>query len=404
MKPVRRPYRAVLALALAAALLLPTALPALGVTQSEIDALEQEQIEAKARQAEISAKLEAIGDDKEQAMARKALLDQELAAMDRELESIAEQLAYYDGAIAQKEAEHAQAQAREQAQYELFCARVRAMEEDGDVSYWSILFGARDFSDLLDRAMIVGDVMEYDNAVMDRLTAAREELERIRAGLEEQRAAQAAKKAEQEAARQAQAAKVAEARSVLSALSSQEAAAKKLLEQEQADAAKIAAEIAQKQKELEEERRRNNVVLDPGTGYHWPLPGNYRLTSRYGYRTHPITGVANSFHTGLDIAAPKGTSIEAARGGQVLTSGYNGSYGNYVVIDHDGGDSTLYAHMNARSCSEGDIVKQGDVIGYVGMTGSANGYHLHLEIRVGGSRIDPISAYGGLPFTYASSY
>ena len=199
MKPARRPYRAVLALALAAALLLPTALPALGVTQSEIDALEQEQAEAKARQAEISAKLEAIGDDKEQAMERKALLDQELAAMDRELESIAEQLAYYDGAIAQKEAEHAQAQAREQAQYELFCARVRAMEEDGDVSYWSILFGARDFSDLLDRAMIVGDVMEYDNAVMDRLTAAREELERIRAGLEEQRAAQAAKKAEQEA-------------------------------------------------------------------------------------------------------------------------------------------------------------------------------------------------------------
>ena len=103
---------------------------------------------------------------------------------------------------------------------------------------------------------------------------------------------------------------------------------------------------------------------------------------------------------GLDIAAPKGTSIEAARGGQVLTSGYNGSYGNYVVIDHGGGDSTLYAHMNARSCSEGDIVKQGDVIGYVGTTGRSTGNHLHLEVRVNYQRVDPQKMYPNIKFTY----
>ena len=130
-------------------------------------------------------------------------------------------------------------------------------------------------------------------------------------------------------------------------------------------AAEIQAEIARKQKQLEEERRQNNVTIDSETNYLWPLPGYYRLTSLFGYRIHPITGKAHS-HTGIDIPAPGGTPIQACKSGQVVTSAYHYSYGNYVVIDHGNGNSTLYAHMSSRAVSEGQMVSQGQTIGYVG--------------------------------------
>ena len=135
------------------------------------------------------------------------------------------------------------------------------------------------------------------------------------------------------------------------------------------------------------------------------MQGCYTLTSAYGYRTHPVTGQPYKLHNGLDIAAPKNTPIHAVRGGIVSISAYDSSYGNYVVVSHGNGDSSLYAHMNTRAVSAGDTVEQNQVIGYVGTTGSSTGYHLHLEIRIGGSRVDPHDIYvGSVSFTYASTY
>ena len=399
----RRVFFGALAAVLALLLLLPMVTMALGsagaVTQSEIDALKAEQAESRLRQQELKEQLEDAEADQMAAQQKRQLLQAQLDAINDELDSIDAQLAYYDQEIAQKEAERIQAEADEQAQYELFCQRVRAMEEEGTVSYWSILFNAEDFSDLLDRLADVDAVMDYDNQVMEELTAIREENVRLKTQLEEARADEQEARDQQAAKQAEQQAKVAEAQKLLDEINADVAEVNRQLDDEIAGAEEIQAEIARKQKQLEEQRRQNNITIDSETNYMWPLPGYYRLTSLFGYRIHPITGKAHS-HTGIDIPAPGNTPILACKSGQVVTSAYHYSYGNYVVIDHGNGNSTLYAHMSSRAVSEGQMVTQGQTIGYVGTTGSSTGNHLHLEVRDNYTRVDPESKFPGLSLTH----
>ena len=368
------------------------------VTQSEIDALKKEQQESQAKQEELKDQLAEAEAEQAAAQQKRQLLTQQLNAINAEIDNINAQISYYDGEIAQKEEERKEAEAREAEQYELFCQRVRMMEEQGTVSYWSILFNAEDFSDLLDRIADVDAVMAYDNEVMDQLIATREELERLQADLESARAEEQAAKEQQEAKKAEQQAKVAEAQALVDQINADVAEVNRQLDEESAAASEIQAEIAKKQKQLEEERKQNNIVISSETGYLWPLPGYYRLSSQFGYRIHPITGVAHS-HTGIDIPASGGTPILAAKSGQVVTSAYHYSYGNYVVIDHGNGNSTLYAHMSSRAVSEGQMVTQGQVIGYVGTTGSSTGNHLHFEVRDNYTRVDPESKFPSLNLT-----
>ncbi len=368
------------------------------VTQGEIDALKKQQQASQAKQQQLKDQLAEVKEDQVAAQQKRQILTQQLNAINAEIANIDAQIAWYDGEISKKEAERVEAEAREAEQYELFCRRVRAMEEEGSVSYWSILFNADSFSDLLDRIADVDSVMDYDNAVMDELIATREELERLQAELESARAEEQAARDQQEVKKKEQQAKVAEAQKLLDQINADVAEVNRQLDAEEAGAAEIQAQIAKKQKQLEEERRKNNITISSESGYLWPLPGYYRLTSQFGYRIHPITGKAHS-HTGIDVPAPGGTPILAAKSGQVVTSAKHYSYGNYVVIDHGNGNSTLYAHMRSRAVSEGQMVKQGQVIGYVGTTGSSTGNHLHLEVRDNYTRVDPESKYRSLNLT-----
>ena len=392
-----------LAAVLALLLLLPMVTMILGgagaVTQSEIDALKKEQAASQARQDELEEQLADVEADQAEAQQRRQLLQAQLDAINNEIENIDKQIAYYDAEIAQKEEEQAEAEANEEAQYELFCQRVRAMEEEGTVSYWSILFNSESFSELLDRLADIDAVMDYDNQVMDELIAIREEIIALRTQLETSRAEEQAARDQQAAKQAEQQAKVAEAQELLDQINADVAEVNRQLDAESEAAAEIQAEIAQKQKQLEEQRRQNNITIDSETSYLWPLPGYYRLSSLFGYRIHPITGEAHS-HTGIDIPAPGNTPILACKSGQVVTSAYHYSYGNYVVIDHGNGNSTLYAHMSSRAVSEGDMVTQGQTIGYVGTTGSSTGNHLHLEVRDNYTRVDPESKFPSLSLTH----
>ena len=392
-----------LAAVLALLLLLPMVTMILGgagaVTQSEIDALKAEQAASQARQDELEEQLADVEADQAEAQQRRQLLQAQLDAINNEIENIDKQIAYYDQEIAQKEAEQAEAEANEEAQYELFCQRVRAMEEEGTVSYWSILFNSESFSEMLDRLADIDAVMAYDNQVMDELIAIREEIIALRTQLETSRAEEQAARDQQAAKQAEQQAKVAEAQELLDQINADVAEVNRQLDAESEAAAEIQAEIAQKQKQLEEQRRQNNITIDSETSYLWPLPGYYRLSSLFGYRIHPITGEAHS-HTGIDIPAPGNTPILACKSGQVVTSAYHYSYGNYVVIDHGNGNSTLYAHMSSRAVSEGDMVTQGQTIGYVGTTGSSTGNHLHLEVRDNYTRVDPESKFPSLSLTH----
>ena len=386
-------------LALAAAVavsLLPetVVVPASAVTQAEIDAMKEEANSLKQQQEEIQDQLDSLAADRENAMARKTLLEQQINATRAEINTIAAQIAKYDELIAQKQEELSQAEAEEQAQYELFCERVRYMEEQGEVSYWSILFSSKDFADLLDNAMMVEEIMDYDNQVMDQLIALREQIEQDKAELETARQEQQDAKAEQEAAQANLQAQESEVDALLSQISNQEDELEAREAQLRAASDAATAEIAAAERELAAQIA--NVPSE--SGFLWPLPGRYNLSSLFGSRKHPITGKANN-HTGIDIPASSGTSILAAKSGVVTTSTYNNSYGNYVVVSHSDGTSTLYAHMVRRNCSKGDTVSQGQVIGYVGTTGSSTGNHLHFEVRVNGSRVDPINYFTDLPLT-----
>jgi len=121
-----------------------------------------------------------------------------------------------------------------------------------------------------------------------------------------------------------------------------------------------------------------------------PISGAYRLTSPYGYRADPFTGV-RSFHTGIDLAIATGTPILASMDGKIATAGWNNVYGNYVIITHDNGYQTLYAHMQKYIVATGQKVNQGATIGYVGSTGYSTGPHLHFSVYKNSKLIDPMT-------------
>ncbi len=120
----------------------------------------------------------------------------------------------------------------------------------------------------------------------------------------------------------------------------------------------------------------------------YPIKG--RLTSRFGYRSDPFTG-ARTFHTGIDLAAPTGTSIKAVLDGKVATTGFSTVFGNYVIITHDNGYQSLYGHMSVVGVKRGQYVSQGAIIGKVGSTGYSTGPHVHLSMYKNGKMVDPLS-------------
>ena len=311
-------------------------LPASAVTQAEINQMKEDAAALKKQRAELQKQLKAIQADKSKALDQKALLEQQINATQAEINNIAAQITQYDQLIAQKETELAATEEKERAQYELFCKRVREMEEQGEVSYWSILFSSDDFSDLLDNAMMVEEIMDYDNQVMNELIAIREQIEADKTALETARQEQKDAKAEQEAAKAELKSQQAQVDALIAEISGQESQVKAAEAKLQAAANAADAEIRAAEKELASQIA--NVPSE--SGFLWPLPGRYNLSSLYGSRKHPVTGKANN-HTGIDVPAPSGTPIQACKSGVVTTSTYNNSYGNYVVVSHSDGTSTL---------------------------------------------------------------
>ena len=411
-KKPRKDWRRVVVAALAAFLALMMLLPMFTMVLEAAQAadtseLEQQIREYQKQQADLAAQikdldrqLKSIAGDKAQALEQKRLLDRQISAKIQEIQSTESIIAQYDALIADEQAKLEDTQAKEEIQYELFCKRVRAMEEAGTVSYWSILFDSADFADLLDRATFVSEIMEADNKIMDDLAALRKSIEAQKAELETSRADQQTQRDALVAQKKELDAKEADAAALVQKIQSQESEYQSSRDALKREEEEVEAQIIKKQKEIQAKIAAGQISFDPGTGWQWPVPGRYKITSTFGPRIHPITGLPGN-HTGTDVAAPKGTAILAARGGVVTISTYNNSYGNYVVVQHDNGIATLYAHMSSRAVSEGQIVTQGQTLGYVGSTGSSTGNHLHLEFRVNGKRQDALNYYPNLSFTYS---
>ena len=386
--------------ALALALLMPVLLApgAQAVTKAEIDALKKNSSSLSQQKAALQKQLKSIAADKNKAMNQKQNLEQQINVIQSEISNINAQIGKYDELIAQKQQELEENEAEEAKLYDLFCQRVRSMEEDGNVNYWAILFNATSFQDLLDRLTMVDEIMEYDNAVMNDLMAKQEQIKLDKQELEEARAAQQEARNKQVAARQELKERENDVDAVIKQINADQANVQASVRELEARAKAMDAEIARKEKELADQLAKSGTKITSENGYLWPLSGYTNLSSLFAGRIDPFTG-KKATHTGIDVPAPKGTKVLAAKSGVVITSAYNaGGYGNYVVVSHGNGNTTLYAHLSSRSVKEGDTVKQGQTVGLVGTTGRSTGNHLHYEIRVNNVRIDPVTKYKGLTY------
>lgn len=372
--------------------------------QDQIDALEQQKIELQSRQASIQTNINDLMAQQADVIEQKAAMDEKNELARQEIELINEQIDVYTDLIEQKARELEKAEAAEQAQYDLYCKRVRAMEEEGSYTYLDILFQCRSLSDVLSAIDMIGEIMDADKRLFEEYKTARENTELVKAEYEgtlqqlgEKQETLEAEKAELEA-------QIAAAVEVINQLENDIEAAKaeyaKAAAAEAAAQASINAIIAQMQAEEEAARQEaaENNQQYTGTGstatgtYIWPCPSSTYVTSAFGMREHPLFGDERP-HSGIDIAGSAGSEVLAADSGTVAVATYSSSYGNYVTIYHSNGDYTLYAHMSSLAVTAGQNVTQGDVIGYVGSTGWANGPHLHFEIRVNGSTVDPLSYF-----------
>ena len=363
------------------------------VTQAEIDALKGSAGKLAEQKKDIQAQLKAVQADKSSALKKKELLEDQIDLIRQEIANINEQIAMYDQLIAEKTVELEQAEADEKAQFDLFCRRMRHMEEQGETSYWSILFTSGDFSELLDNYMMIEEIIQYDNQVIDSLVALQEKVANDRTVLEGAQAEQEEAKAQQMAAQDELKAQEDEVDKLIAEISAQE----DLLEEMEEELNKAARALDAQIKAQEREYAAQVANVPSESGYLWPLPGGYNtISSLAGGRIHPVTGKPGN-HAGIDIPAPSGTNIYAAKSGVVIHAakgtGSSWSYGNYVIVSHSDGTSTLYAHMSRIGCKEGQTVKQGDVVGYVGTTGRSTGNHLHFEVRSGSTRKDPVNYF-----------
>ena len=380
----------------------------------------------RAKQAEIqkqSDELEkSIAENKDQTktlVGQKAEIDQEMEMSRQKIENLNEQIQQLNLLIAEKQTELEASVAKEEALQKQYKARLRSMEETGSVSYWSILFRASSFSDLLDRVDMIREIAESDQLMLKQLSAATQAVETERADLEQQKqdlqqteTDLAAEQAELETKRAKADTLITQMQVEYASLSDEflaaeadEAAVREQIKKTETDyfnalakeqaAAAAAAAAANKPSSGSNNSSASSSGGASSGGFAFPLAYSTGVTCAYGPRVHPING-NKSFHYGVDLAAGMNTEIYATKSGTVTGATYGEANGYYVTINHGDGYSSIYAHMTNYVVSVGDSVKQGQLIGYVGTTGWSTGPHLHFEILYNGSNVNPMN-YISLP-------
>jgi murein DD-endopeptidase MepM/ murein hydrolase activator NlpD len=268
----------------------------------------------------------------------------------------------------------------EYAKYmELFNKRLRAMYMNSDMDYMELMLTAQSISELAVRLDMVSYIAENDQKLLEDLNNTKILIRHQKYELE---------LSEQEMRTKMQT--VVDAKGELLAASTEKKSIYDTLQDQYAELKKAVAEMEAQEKAVGDEIKRLQMERDyVGGELAWPAPGYYYVTSKFGQRFHPVLK-RWKLHTGIDLRVPSGSKIVAANAGVVLIAKYNVAYGNYVVIDHGGGISTLYAHNKKLLVSAGQTVKRGQVISYSGSTGYSTGPHLHFEYRINGEYQNPL--------------
>lgn len=361
------------------------------VTQEQIDSLKGDAKELSKQSNDLKSQLADLKNERASAIQRKNLLDQQIALTEQQITNTEHQISGYEALLTQTAYELEVNRQQEEIQYATFCERARVMEEAGTTSYWTVLFKADSFSDLLSRLSDVQEVMNYDQGVLDTLRQLRAEIEEKQAKQEQLMTESEEAKAELEAKKVELNQQRSDAEALIAEIQANVDEYQEQLEELNAERDRIQKEIVEKSNEL----ARQLAMTATKGGYIWPETVSRRITSPMGSRNTGIPG-ASTNHKGVDIGGVGySTNVLATKAGVVITSKFSSSYGNYVVISHGPGNTTLYAHMSSRSVKEGDSVTQGQVIGVTGNTGISRGAHLHYEITEGGVRVNPLDYLPG---------
>ncbi len=370
---------------------------AFAVKQSDLDWIEQQLETLSIQREESQAKVDELQNRQASVLEQKAALDERNQYTQKQIDLINEQLALMEDLVKQKEEDVKAAAAKEEEQLERYRMRVRAMEENSGQSILDIIVSSSNFSQALAAVDDMGAIMESDRELQEEYLAAREETQKAKAELEEAMEALEARRREFRLEKTRLEQEVREAYELIAGLQND---IDRAVEEYEINAAAEDEMIAyfdelSKQFAREQEEALRSALAN-GT-FIWPVPDCTLLTSRFGYRMHPILGYER-FHAGVDIGAKAGDTIIASDGGTVAVAEYSDSYGNYVLINHGNGYTTLYAHMSSMVVEAGQAVEQGDTLGYVGSTGWSTGPHLHFEIRYNDEKTDPEAYFTGLTY------
>ncbi len=402
--------------------LLPTGAQAASSSEirKQINKLKEEKEEIKDKIAEVQEQYEENEDEIADIISRKNVIDQEIQLLYTQIDNMNEQLAAYNILIADKQDELDVAEDRYARLSDENKIRIRTMEEEGELSYWEVLFKANSFSDLLDRLNIVEEIAASDNRRLKELSEAADEVVVAQEELVSEKDEMELAKLELDAAQEELDTKREEADALIQELLTKADDLEALEAEFEKQEAEFLEMIAKKEEEFDAAKQaeweaymatyvppttapiagstNNSTGTNSGTtsggsagsGGTWLVPCSYTsITSPFGYRESPTAG-ASTYHQGVDLDTGTGWPVVATRAGTAYT-GYGSAAGNYVTIDHHDGFKSIYMHLSGFSISNGTNVSAGQQIGLTGSTGVSTGDHLHFGISLNGVYVNPAS-------------
>lgn len=349
---------------------------------SEIDNLNMQKEALEAAVTESENQIGIVEDQISEALAEVEKLSLQISEKQEEinnLEAEEESLMIY---IEEAETSLAEYTKKYETQKELLEKRLVAMYEMGEVKYLDVLLNSESLSDFLSRYYLVSEIAQSDYELVSSVKENKEQMESITESLREKKEELEQDKMDKEKYEISLSNMEILKNNKINQLNSEELAIYQQIEQYKTEIESIEAEI--KQIALQ-----NIGEIYIGGTMIWPTPGYTTITSNFGMRTHPITGIYK-LHTGVDIGAPYGAMFVASNDGVVVKAEMNSAYGNMVMIDHGGGVMTLYAHGSEILVEVGQTVTQGTAVLKVGSTGYSTGPHAHFEIRINGEYVNPL--------------